>query len=248
MKQDVNFFLFGMLILLIFAMVGLVMDTEAKYAKLKVDYNNAKAKLNDTNSELLKKIGENNQTRAELDAREASLVDIVKELNLTKEKQNSLGGFFENLKGEKETLQENLSSTQDEVKKWKLNYNNVNNDLGICQNNIRNKDDQINKKDAKINDMNFKVQAAGRYFSQTNENLFFVKKYLAELSSQIDDLYSSTGDLKVPDQISIDARDSIKSDLSDIKSYINGKLGNSVTSLGNSISSVNSSISSIGSA
>ena len=248
MKRDVNLFLLGLLVLIIISMVGLGVYFQNEYKSLASEYNTALDKLQEKNAELDKKIIEINNTRAELDAREASLVDIVKELNLTKEKQTSLGGFFENLKGEKETLQENLSSTQDEVKKWKLNYNNANNDLGICQNNIKNKDDQLNKKDARINYMNLKVQDASRYFSQTNENLFFVKKYLAELSSQIDNLYSSTGDYKVPDQISIDARDSIKSDLSDIKSYVNGKLSNSVMSLGNSISSANSSISSIGSA
>ena len=248
MKRDVNLFLLGLLVLIIISMVGLGIYFQNEYKSLASEYNTALDKLQEKNAELDKKIIEINNTRADLDAREASLVDIVKELNLTKEKQTSLGGFFENLKGEKETLQENLSSTQDEVKKWKLNYNNANNDLGICQNNIKNKDDQLNKKDARINYMNLKVKDASRFFSQTNENLFFVKKYLTELSSQIDDLYSSTGDYKVPDQISIDARDSIKSDLSDIKSYINGKLSNSVMSLGNSISSANSSISSIGSA
>jgi len=246
MKRDVNLFLLGLLVLIIISMVGLGIYFQNEYKSLASEYNTALDKLQEKNAELDKKIIEINNTRAELDAREASLVDIVKELNLTKEKQNSLGGFFENLKGEKETLQENLSSTQDEVKKWKLNYNNVNNDLGICQNNIKNKDDQINKKDARINYMALKVKDASFSFNQTDDNLFFVKKDLDDLSSQIDDLYTSTGDFKVPDQISIDARDSIKSDLDDLKSYIRGKLGNSVTSLGNSISNAKKSISSIG--
>jgi len=248
MKQDVNFFLFGMLILLIFAMVGLVMYTEVEYKNLSNDYSDALKKLDNKTAELNKKIDENNQTRAELESRERSLVDIVKELNLTKEKQTSLGGFFENLKGEKQTLEENLTSTQGEVAKWKASYTDKKKDLDVCQNSVKLKEDQITKKDSKISYMTLKVKEASSYYNQTDENLFFVKKDLEDLSSQIDELYIATGDLKVPAEISADAQDDIKSDLEDLRSYIRGKLGNAVISLGNSINNAKKSISSISSA
>lgn len=67
-----------------------------------------------------------------MDAREASLVDIMNELNLSKAKQASLGGFFEDLKGEKETLQENLSATEQDLQTWKTNYNGAKKDLQVC--------------------------------------------------------------------------------------------------------------------
>jgi chromosome segregation ATPase len=248
MKRDVNLFFLGLLVLIILSMVGMGVYFQNEYTGLASEYNSALQKLEEKNAELDKKIIEINTTREELDARERSLVDIVKELNLTKEKQTSLGGFFENLKGEKQTLEENLTSTQQEVAKWKASYTDKTKDLNVCQNSVKLKEDQITKKDAKISYMALKVKEASNYFNQTDENLFFVKKDLEDLSSQIDDLYIATGDLKVPEEISLEARNDIKSDLDDLRSYINGKLGNAVMSLGNSINNAKSRITSIGSA
>jgi chromosome segregation ATPase len=248
MKRDVNLFLLGMLVLIIISMVGMGIYFQNEYKSLANEYNSALDKLQEKNAELDKKIIEINTTREELDAREASLVDIVKELNLTKEKQASLGGFFENLKGEKETLQENLTSTQEDVRKWNLKYNDANRDLGLCKNDVSNKVDLLNKEKNKVSYMALKAKEASFSLNQTEENLFYVKKDLDDLSSQIDDLYMSTGDLSVPDEISAGAQDDIKSGLDDLRSYIRGKLGNAVTSLGNSINNGKRSISSIGSA
>jgi chromosome segregation ATPase len=248
MKRDVNLFFLGLLVLIIISMVGMGLYFQNEYKGLASEYNSALQKLEEKNAELDKKIVEINTTREELDARERSLVDIVKELNLTKEKQTSLGGFFENLKGEKETLEENLTSTQGEVVKWKASYADKKKDLDVCQNSVKLKEEQITKKDAKINYMALKGREASNYFNQTDENLFFVKKDLDDLASQVDDLYMATGDLKVPDQISADSQDDIQNDLDDLRSYIRGKLGNAVMSLGNSINNAKKSISSIGSA
>jgi chromosome segregation ATPase len=246
MKRDVNLFFLGLLVIIIVSMVGMGIYFQNEYKLLAGDYNSALQKLEEKNAELDKKIIEINTTREELDARERSLVDIVKELNLTKEKQASLGGFFENLKGEKQTLEENLSATEQEVRKWKLNYNNLNNDYGICQNNVKNKDELLKKDKDRINYMILKAKEASFSINQSIDNLFFVKKDLEDLTSQIDDMYSETGDLSVPDQISSEAQDSIQSDLDDLKSYINGKLGNAVKSLESSISNSKRSISSVG--
>jgi len=84
-----------------------------------------------------------------LESRERSLVDIVTELNLTKEKQASLGGFFENLKGEKQVLEENLNETRQEVASWKVKYNDVNHDLSLCNKEVSNKVDLLNKEKAR---------------------------------------------------------------------------------------------------
>jgi chromosome segregation ATPase len=248
MKRDVNLFLLGLLVLIIISMVGLGIYFQNEYKSLASEYNSALDKLQEKNAELDKKIIEINATREELDARERSLVDIVKELNLTKEKQASLGGFFENLKGEKQTLEENLTSTQEEVQKWKASYNDKKKDLDVCQNSVKLKEDQISKKDSKISYMALKAKEASGYYGQASENMFFVKKDLDDLSSQIDDLYMATGDLNVPVQISSDAQDDIQDGLDDLRSYIRGKLGNTVLSLGNSLNNMNKSISSIGSA
>jgi chromosome segregation ATPase len=248
MKRDVNLFFLGLLVLIILSMVGMGLYFQNEYKGLASEYNSALDKLEEKNAELDKKIVEINKTREELDVRERSLVDIIKELNLTKEKQNSLGGFFENLKGEKETLEENLTSTQQEVSKWKANYADKKKDLDVCQKSVELKTEQIAKKDSKINYMVLKAKEASYSLNQSEENLYFVKKDLEDLSSQIDDLYIATGDLEVPAEISADAQDDIQDDLEDLRSYIRGKLGNAITSLGNSISNGKRSITSIGSA
>lgn len=246
MKRDVNLFLMGLLVLIIVSMVGLAIYFQGEYKGLSNEYNSALEKLEEKNAELDKKILEINETREELESRERSLIDIVKELNLTKEKQTSLGGFFENLKGEKETLEENLTETQQEVAKWKASYNDKRKDLDVCQNSVKLKEEQITKKDSKIAYMVVKAKEVSFSLNQSEENLFFVNKNLEDLSSQIDDLYIAVSDLNVPDDISADAKDDIKSELNSLRSYINGKLENNIMSLRNSLSNAKRSAASIG--
>jgi len=139
----------GLLILTVVSMVGLAVYFQSEYKSLAVEYNSALEKLQEKNAELDKKIQEVNETRQELESRERSLVDIVTELNLTKEKQASLGGFFENLKGEKQVLEENLNETRQEVASWKVKYNDVNHDLSLCNKEVSNKVDLLNKEKAR---------------------------------------------------------------------------------------------------
>lgn len=236
----------GLLVLTLLSMVGLGLYYQNNYKSLAGDYDSALQKLQEKNDELDQKMKEINQTRSELDAREASLVDIVKELNLTKEKQASLGGFFENLKGEKETLADNLSATQQDLQKWKTSYAAKDKDLKVCQQSSNLKDEQLAKKDSKISYMQTNIKSASYSLNQTDENLFYVEKDLEDLKSQLSDLYKEVGKMTEPDQISADSKSDIKDELDDMQSYIDGKLDNSLTSLRNSIANAKRSISSAG--
>ena len=245
MKRDVNLFLMGLLVLIVVSMVGMAIYFQSEYKGLSNEYNSALEKLEEKNAELDKRMLEINKTREELDSRERSLVDIVKELNLTREKQASLGGFYENIKGEKQTLEENLSATQQEVRKWRTNYDNANRDLGICQNTIKNKDETINKKESKIAYHVVKAKEVSSSLNQTDVNLAAVRNNLEDLSSQLDELYMLTSDMEVPAQISADAKTDIKEGIDDMRSYINGKFDNTLTSMRNSVNNARKSVSSI---
>jgi len=93
--------------------------------------------------------------------------------------------------------------------------------------------------------MAVKGKDVSTYLNQSEENLYYVRRNLEDLSSQIDDLYSATVDMDVPEDISMDAKTTIKDGLNDLRSYINGKLKNNVDSLGNSISNAKKSAASI---
>lgn len=94
--------------------------------------------------------------------------------------------------------------------------------------------------------MVMKVREASTSLNQTDDSVFFMNKDLTDLKSQITDLYKAISDMKSPDDISIDAKSSIKGQLDDMQSYIDGKLANSMISLTNSLGNAKNSISSIG--
>ena len=248
MKQDVNFFLLGLLVFMVMAMIGLVMYSQFEYQNLHNEHLDALNKLDNKSAELNKTIDEVNRAKADLDAREASLVDIMNQLNLTKAKQASLGGFFDNLKGEKEILAENLSATQQDLQKSKTDYTGAKKDLQVCQQGLNSANQELTKKDAKIASMLTNIKYASVSLNQTDDSVFFMNKDLDDLKSQITDLYNAVGKMKTPDNISAASKSNIKGQLDDMQSYIDGKLANSLTSLINSINNAKKSISSIGSA
>ncbi len=246
MKQDINYFLLGLLVLILLSMVGLGLYYQNEYKNLSGEYDSALQNLKEKNDELDKKMEEINQTRSDLDSRESALVDIVKELNLTKEKQVSLGGFYANLTGEKQLLQEDLSATEQDLQKWKTSYTAKDKDLKVCQQDSNLKDQQLAKKDSKISYMQTNIKYASTSLNQTDDNLFSVEKNIEDLKLQITDLYKKVGKMSEPDEIGADAKSGIKGDLDDMQSYIDGKLENSLISLRNSITNAKKGISSAG--
>ena len=171
MKRDVNFILFGILILLIMSMVGMALysdytyhEIDNKYREFKKKLDEAQRKLNETNMLLIEREMELNET-------ERQLIDIINELNLSKQKISSLGEYYKNLRGRNEELEEELSKVKDDRDLWKSNYFEVKEDLGFCNQSLKLCNSQLYSKDLKIEKLRVEINNFNSYLEEINEGL-----------------------------------------------------------------------------
>jgi chromosome segregation ATPase len=122
MKQNVNFALLGLLLVVIVSMIGLVIYYYTTYEGLSARYDEALVNLENISREV-------NQTQVELLAKEAqlrekekTLLSYLSELNLSKERETTLGSHFTELRGEVTGLEEDLNSTLDERNRYASLY------------------------------------------------------------------------------------------------------------------------------
>ncbi len=174
MKRDVNFLFFGLLILLLIGMVGVMLYSDYTYHKVNIQYIDFKERFEEAQQKL-------NHTRAELEAkdielyeREQDLVDIINQLNLSKKKESSLSEYYTTIKSEKDTLSSTLSETEEElntlesdylsekldhdtckkdVSLWKAEFNAANTDLGECKASVSNLSGSINGVASKLEEV-----------------------------------------------------------------------------------------------
>lgn len=181
MKKDVNFIFFGLLILLLIAMVGAMLYSDYTYHKVNAQYLEFKNMYEQAQSEL-------NQSRAELETKdlelqekENALIEIINELNLSKQKESSLSEYYTTVKTEKEGLQEELSGTVEERDKWKTDYQTTKQDLSICEKNSDLLEINLNNEKTKLAECKQSVGNLGPYF----EN---ITSKLEEVTTALDDL------------------------------------------------------------
>jgi len=133
MKRDVNFVFFGLLILLLIAMVGVMLYSDYTYHKVNAQYLEFKEMFEEAQNDLNKSRAEINAKNEELQKTEQALVDIINELNLSKQRVSSLSDYYTTVRGEKENLEEDLSQTEQERDQWKSDYVAAKQDLGVCE-------------------------------------------------------------------------------------------------------------------
>ncbi len=133
MKRDVNLILFGLVVFLLFSMVGITLYYQETYRSLDESYSQATGKIRETERQLNKTIAEVGRKSEELDRREKELIDIINELDVSKQKISSLGDYYQNLKGEKETLENRLDSAESKRDLYKLNLDEKTKELEVCE-------------------------------------------------------------------------------------------------------------------
>jgi len=133
MKKDVNLILFGLVVFLLFSMVGITLYYQQTYRSLDESHAKAMGKIRETECQLNETITEVGRKSDALDKREAELTDIINELNLSKKKISSLGDYYENLRGEKETLENQLDSAESNRDRYKLNLDEKTKELEVCE-------------------------------------------------------------------------------------------------------------------
>jgi len=150
MKHNVNFGLLGLLLLVLLTMIGLVVYYNWTFESLSRRYDEALGNLANVTRNV-------NQTQHELVAREALLKekerilsDYLKELNISKQRETSLGGHYVEMKTTADDLSKNLNQTLVERNKyaaqadkyyadsldWKGKYDKSTNDLSAANTRI----------------------------------------------------------------------------------------------------------------
>ena len=133
MKKDVNFTLFGIITLLLFSIVGVTIYYNLTYQRLNSNYQEAIDDVRRTKDELNRTAEEILLKSEELIKKEKDLIDLINELNLSKQQVTSLGEYYTDLKGEKESIEANVDQIKGERDTWKSEYTSAKVDLEYCE-------------------------------------------------------------------------------------------------------------------
>ncbi|MBN2014889.1 MAG: hypothetical protein JW778_06890 [Candidatus Altiarchaeota archaeon] len=181
MKKDVNFIFFGLLILLLTAMVGTMLYSDYTYHKVNAQYLEFKNMFEQAQDQL-------NQTKSEIEAKdlelqekENSLIEIINELNLSKQKETSLEGYYTTVKTEKEGLQDQLSDTVEDRDKWRTDYLTTKQELGICE------------KDSDLLEMNLNNEK--NKVIECKKSVAGLKTYVENITSKLEETMTALEDL-----------------------------------------------------
>ncbi len=135
-KKDVNFMFFGLLLLMMVAMAGVMLYSDYTYHKVNGDYLRFKQMYDSAQADL-------NASKMEVRAKEESLEDLERnmtdlwnELQLSKTKETSLSGYYTTVQTEKQKLNENLSRTLSDLDRCTADYASSRLTLQVCQRDI----------------------------------------------------------------------------------------------------------------
>jgi len=237
MKQDVNFLLLGLLVLILCSMVGMAIYAQNEYKKLNESYAQTRKDLEYKNSELDNKSLEINKTRTDLETRQRALVDIVNELNLSQERESSLGGFFENLKGEKEVLETNLNTTIKEKDKLSTDYASARMDLNVCRESYKLKENQLVTANGKISSLGTSIRDIGASLNKTKSQVSSMEDSLDDVNKAIDKLNKKIS-IYTDADMSQSKKTEVEEDLDSLKSMLSNKINQKIDDLKSTLSAI----------
>jgi chromosome segregation ATPase len=135
-KKDVNFIFFGLLLLLMIAMAGVMLYSDYTYHKVNGDYMRFKQMYDDAQKNLT--ISKENLKVQELvlNEKDRNLTDLWNELQLSKQKETSLSGYYTTVKTEKQQLNESLSTAISARDRYRSDYESSKLTLSVCQRDI----------------------------------------------------------------------------------------------------------------
>lgn len=132
MKRDVNQLLLGLLLMACFSMAVLVFYYNLTFDQLNDKYEIAREDVDNKSSLLSRTINELEEKQALLDKREATIDEYLKELNLSKSRESSLGDHFTDIKTQRDQLDVNLNQTINERDQWISSYNDMRDERDEC--------------------------------------------------------------------------------------------------------------------
>ena len=237
MKRDVNLLLFTLLILLLVAMVAMTIYAQQEYQHRDADYLTALRDITKKDSLLDNRSVELNKTRDELERSRRELVDLIKELNISEEREVSLGGLFEGLKGEKELLKEDLETTAGDRDKWRSNYTMTQSELSMCEKDYELKVRQLDLAEEKISGISRNVKYLKINVNKSKDYVGDIEDHTDDIDDELASLHDKVGD--VEDKA---LRDELEDDIGYIQDIINDKLKETITDLKKTLNSMEKQI------
>ncbi len=181
MKKDINTILLGLVVFLLISIVVLTLYYQETYRNLDRNYREATNKLNKAVSEVKIK-------SEELNKREKELIDIINELNISKQRISSLSDYYESLKGEKEILENRLKTMESDRDKYKLNLDEKIQELKVCEKDKKLFSDELNNANAKISKAGGKVGNMSKIVHSMETNLDDMESIIDKIPDYLDDI------------------------------------------------------------
>ena len=181
MKKDINTILLGLVVFLLISIVVLTLYYQETYRNLDRNYREATSKLNKTISEVKIK-------SEELNKREKELIDIINELNISKQRISSLSDYYESLKGEKEILENRLKTMESDRDKYKLNLDEKIQELKVCEKDKKLFSDELNNANAKISKAGGKVGNMSKIVHSMETNLDDMESIIDKIPDYLEDI------------------------------------------------------------
>ncbi len=133
MRYNVSLILMGLLLLMVLSMLSLTVYYRYTYDHLYDDYDEAVDAVIDMQDELNQSLTEVAEKERLLSTKERILLDYISELNLSKERESTLGEHFTELRGEKEELTENLTEAEQRLADLSDELEDVQDELDVCE-------------------------------------------------------------------------------------------------------------------
>lgn len=183
-------------------------DLNGRYVTSRLEILAAAAELNKTISEV--------DAKAELlNRKEVILTDYINELNLSRERETSLGTHFTDMKNENVYLGEKLNKTMLDRERWQNMYNVTQRNYGVCIVDLQGKTAELQDSLGEIN----RIQGLKPSLDAGAERLGGRE---SEVSADVGDIYDTAKEIdSLANDVDNDSlRSEIKSNVNDIKSRV----------------------------
>lgn len=181
MRYTVNFVLLGLLLITIVSMVLMVVYYHSTYGGLNKRYKTAISEVEAVAVDLNQTLTEVKAKESLLNKKEKELIDYIDELNLSKERESSLGDHFTELRGEKEDIERDLNATELEKEQWRENYYTAKQEFDVCKTDYKLKVSELSSAKREL-----------FTFEEAAENL---QSSSGELTDKVADVNNKIGDI-----------------------------------------------------
>ncbi|MFH0860425.1 MAG: hypothetical protein V1921_04440 [Candidatus Altiarchaeota archaeon] len=216
MKHNVNFLLFGLLLLTIISMLLLGLYYRSTYMKLNTRYRDAISDVNKVAQDLNSTLREAKAKEELLNAKEKQLSSYMGELNLSKERESFFGEHFTELKDEKTGLEQDLNTTLYEKERLSGLYYDAKQEYDVCSTDLGRKAAQLNTATIEIQ----RITSITTNMRNTGSELSSTMTSAKSKASDVEGTAESI-DSKVSQVTDSDLRGQLESDVTKMKSDLN---------------------------